>query len=615
MILNLAFSVLLAWLAYVAFAPAFSEWVQSHLALWAHPYSSQIFAVILTALVVGCNLPRGRLGPKMRSPLWTTGPGRWLIGRMAGGAVRLGIGLSVFAAAHAGGLPDGVCLAAAVVGAIFAARQAKIAIGKGTRPLRRFLRFRAVGLGGSAAFAGILEEWSHLWKAGQIMLGASLYDRNWYVGVSDDRHGLTVATARAGKGLTAIIPNLLLWRGSSLVIDIKGQNMAVTAEARKKLGQKVYYLDPFGKTTDRLNPLSGLDKKAKDYVERVVRIADAIVVQSQEKNGSFFSNSARDLIAGAIDYVTRSENVDPKDRHLGTVRKLLVDGLPLKDLIAIEGLAKAAAAQLGQGGKNSGGDIRSTALMNTAWLESASMQYVLSESTFSLTDLNDGDTTVYLVLPPEYQNAHTRFLRLFVAMALQACMEGRKGKHATLFLLDEFYALGPLTDLSSASATLPGYGVKLWPIVHNFSQIMEHYPKNWETFVGNAGTLQAFATNDKTTGDYLSAKLGAQILWRCVDGPDGPEWEPVRTANVRDVGEIGRTAGRESKCSIVFREGNDPFYLKRVPYTKMFRGSQYDSDPFEKGRSGILSDLKGLTWAYAKKLLRGLALRLARHLK
>ena len=44
------------------------------------------------------------------------------------------------------------------------------------------------------------------------------------IGWKDDRHVMTIAGSRAGKGVSLIIPNLLLYEGSALVIDPKGEN-------------------------------------------------------------------------------------------------------------------------------------------------------------------------------------------------------------------------------------------------------------------------------------------------------------------------------------------------------------------------------------------------------
>ena len=75
------------------------------------------------------------------------------------------------------------------------------------------------------------------------------------VGWDDDRHVMTIAGTRAGKGTSLIIPNLFLYKGSALVLDPKGENAEMTAARRGKgaigvkgLGQEVHVLDPFGVT-------------------------------------------------------------------------------------------------------------------------------------------------------------------------------------------------------------------------------------------------------------------------------------------------------------------------------------------------------------------------------
>lgn len=73
------------------------------------------------------------------------------------------------------------------------------------------------------------------------------------VGSRDDRHVLIVCGNRGGKGVSYLVPNLLTWPGSVLVIDPKGGNAMVTARRRgqgsayaKGMGQTVHILDPYG---------------------------------------------------------------------------------------------------------------------------------------------------------------------------------------------------------------------------------------------------------------------------------------------------------------------------------------------------------------------------------
>jgi hypothetical protein len=52
-------------------------------------------------------------------------------------------------------------------------------------------------------------------------------------------HILTVAPTGAGKGVGAVIPNLLTYQGSAFVLDIKGENFRVTARARAEMGHDI----------------------------------------------------------------------------------------------------------------------------------------------------------------------------------------------------------------------------------------------------------------------------------------------------------------------------------------------------------------------------------------
>ncbi|WP_167392134.1 type IV secretory system conjugative DNA transfer family protein [Mesorhizobium sophorae] len=573
-----------------------------------------IFAGVLIVLFFLLSMISGSIGrARWGDGLWNSALVRRVIGLTAGAL--LYAALFTASASMERTLDGDTGIIGSGIAAIFAwraRRPAKIFLGRATRPVRRLFSFRHFGMGGSSRFVGLFDEWANPWEPGDVLLGRSMYDPKWLVGIKDDRHVATIATTRAGKGRSVIIPNLLTWPGSALVIDPKGQNACVTALKRGSggdlsecLGQTVRILDPFGEIKDpelqsyvaRFNPLAALDLRANDYAERVGVIADALVVPSSDGKDSFFDNAARALISGLIDYVVVSPNVPANERNLATVRGLLVhpDGPPIKEMSELGGLAQAGAAGQLLGGQNATADVLFTAITHTEWLDSTAMQKALGTSDFSLTDLNGGNTTIYLVLPPQYLDKHSRFLRLFVNLALQAATEGRKGKHATLFLLDEFYALGRLQQLAKSAGVLAGYGVKLWPIIQNIGQVQELYPQNWETFLGNAGLWQAFAMNDAATAQYLSERLGKRVLWRKMRGPQGFEWEISGVASLRDALELRKATSRESTKAAVFTESGDTFLLGRAAYDHVFKRNEYSPDPLEPNSRGSFSLVQSLT--------------------
>jgi type IV secretion system protein VirD4 len=67
-----------------------------------------------------------------------------------------------------------------------------------------------------------------------------------------EHHTLIVARTRTGKGTRVIIPTLLRYSGSMVVIDPKGENAAVTARPRlfAKAADKIHVINPWGGRSD-----------------------------------------------------------------------------------------------------------------------------------------------------------------------------------------------------------------------------------------------------------------------------------------------------------------------------------------------------------------------------
>jgi type IV secretion system protein VirD4 len=81
-----------------------------------------------------------------------------------------------------------------------------------------------------------------------------------------------------------------------------------------------------------------------------------------------------------------------------------------------------------------------------------------------------------------------------------------------LFLLDEFAALGHLSVIERAMGLMAGYGLQLWPILQDLSQLEALYGRKAATFLANAGVLQAFNVNDLATARWLSELIGASTI-------------------------------------------------------------------------------------------------------
>lgn len=337
------------------------------------------------------------------------------------------------------------------------------------------------------------------------------------IAASADRHMLTIAPTRAGKGTSAIIPNLLTYPGSVFVIDPKGENAWVTAERRRRMGQEVYILDPWNEITKRhgpesnarFNPMAGLDPDSPDFTDDIAGLADALII-NQGKD-PHWDDSARELVAGLMAFLVE----DPSTRaeaSLGQTRRLLT--LPREQLVALinravkrGGVSARKLSRFSQD-TNEIASVISTAITQTAFLDNTALIEAMSASDFDFGRLASGKVSVYLVLPADKLGPYGRWLRLLVTIAIRAIARASRPSSKVLFLLDEFGTIGSLAAVEQAFGLMGGMGICLWPFVQDLNQLKRDYPDSWETFIANAEAVQAFHIRDNFSSDYLSRLLG-----------------------------------------------------------------------------------------------------------
>ncbi|NMY43759.1 type IV secretory system conjugative DNA transfer family protein [Pseudomonas sp. WS 5013] len=334
-------------------------------------------------------------------------------------------------------------------------------------------------------------------------------------------HVVTVAPTGSGKGIGAVIPNLLDYPGSALVLDVKGENAAVTARARRALGQAVYVVDPFAVNGDggaAFNVLDRLDVWNPDCVSESAILADALVIAESKGDAVHFDESAKNFLQGLMLHVAGLD--DPERRNLGELRRLLtageaeffdVLGMMATDETAAFGIPTRAANTLMGMADKERGSVLSTARRNTAFLDDPRVSAALSRSDFDLSEIKTTAMTVYLVMPANRIGPNARFLRLFISSVIAAITASNvQPAHRVAFLLDEFGQLGYMKQIEDAVSLLRGYGLAFWVFIQDLSQLKGAYPK-WQTFLANSAK-SFYGTDDYDTAKYISDSLGKSTI-------------------------------------------------------------------------------------------------------
>lgn len=375
-------------------------------------------------------------------------------------------------------------------------------------------------------------------------------------------HLLTVAPTRAGKGTGQIIPNLLTWQGSVLVIDIKGENYLRSAGYReKKLNQKVLRFAPFEKVSDIWNPILSIhaspdtetksNESTPEEEEDARYLTNLLITLSGSSDAAFWENSAKNFLEGLLLYVRTapltSANLDSNDpehqyqlreRSMREVRRLLsLKKKAFKKLLTAMGETKRPIivqagnnlSRLMSGNSKTGQSILAMALEQTAvWAYQRlhKVTYKKSEkpddlepapNDFSFEQMRDGNTSIYLIIPPDYLTEYRAVLRVMIGFAMRELRQSfvkhkkddeYKEKPPVLFILDEFPQLAYMRPIEEALLYLAGYDVRFWFFVQDISQLQLHYKNSWQTFFANTGTQCFFGVSDIATASLVSEIAG-----------------------------------------------------------------------------------------------------------
>ncbi|RMF05518.1 MAG: type IV secretory system conjugative DNA transfer family protein, partial [Alphaproteobacteria bacterium] len=330
-------------------------------------------------------------------------------------------------------------------------------------------------------------------------------------------HLMTVAPTGAGKGVRCIIPALLSYEGSAIVIDPKGENHAVTARRRREMGHTVHVLDPFGVTgpaTDALNPLDLIKADEPDALDDADVLAGLLLQGRTSLRDPFWDDMARDLIRSLILYVASDS---PKAlRNLPEVEYLLSMSardfdLTLKDMARSRNpMVQRGASAFASAEPKVAASIRSTAQQHSFFLRSPQVAQTLYRTFIDVEGLCEGKAvTVYIVIPPNKLASHGKLLRLWVGALLNLLTKRtRKPKLPTLFLLDEAAQLGTLAQLTAAVTLMRGYGVKTWTFWQDLDQLEALYPADSRTLINNCATHMAFGLTTLTGAKKVANAFG-----------------------------------------------------------------------------------------------------------
>jgi type IV secretion system protein VirD4 len=330
-------------------------------------------------------------------------------------------------------------------------------------------------------------------------------------------HCIVEAPTRSGKGVGIVIPNLLSWRESVVVLDVKRENWDATAGFREKYGQAVYLFNPTepdGRTA-RYNPLGYIDRIDPDEVIIELQKIATMLFVAPERGEPFWTDSARTAFVGVGAYLAVSD----RPFTIGSIYRLMTTGdtrgffrRVLEERHDLSQGCRNALADFTSGADNTfAGIVQTVTSKLSLWLNPR-VDAATETSDFDLRELRTTPMSVYLGVSPDELDRVAPLYNLLFQQLIDLNVRELPGTQTplqVLVILDEFARIGRAQTIASAFSYVAGYGIRLLPVIQSRSQLRAVYGEHVANeIVANCGVEVAFTPKELRVANELSERIG-----------------------------------------------------------------------------------------------------------
>ncbi len=337
----------------------------------------------------------------------------------------------------------------------------------------------------------------------------------------DDRHHLIIGPTRSGKGVGYVIPNALVFAGSMIVTDLKGEIFEFTAGYRKMTGHQVFLFSPGAPRSHRWNPLDFIRSDRGSRTIDIQNMASILVPEAIGSENAVWQGIAQQVIAGLISYVLESLRYKNR-RNLGEVNSLLNAGVDLQTLMKEIKDNEPALSRFTNESFNAYIALNERAARSALLDIQRAFAPFRNERVIAATAVTDIDfgslqrrpVTIYLAPNISDMTVLRPLLTLFVQQVMDLLTRERNpGSVPVYFLLDEFRQLKRMDEVMNRLPYVAGYNIKMAFVVQGIKNLDEIYGETARhSLLGNCGLQLILGANDQVTSEYVSRALGKRTI-------------------------------------------------------------------------------------------------------
>ena len=348
------------------------------------------------------------------------------------------------------------------------------------------------------------------------------------------------APTRSGKGVSIVIPNLLTYPDSIVVLDVKMENWDLTAGFRAKY-QDVYLFAPKAEDgcSHCYNPLDYIDTDETKRMSDIQNIAN-IFYQIEDPKEAFWQNQAQRIFTGLVLYMletparpcTMSELIKlttPTDRPLHEWIPVTIEKRKKEPVVinhetgetAVRPLTveciDAMMAFVNVDADSTRSSILASLMSPLNIFTDPMVATATSKSDFRLDDVRRKKMTIYVGIQPNELSRFSKLLNVLFSQLINLNNtlpeHNRDLKYQCLVLMDEFTAPGKVEIIQKSIAYIAGYNMRLMPIFQSKSQVADAYGKDGARAIfSNIACQIEFTPTEQEQADEISKMLGTETV-------------------------------------------------------------------------------------------------------
>ena len=426
------------------------------------------------------------------------------------------------------------------------------------------------------------------------------------------------APTRSGKGVGIVIPNLLDWKESAVVQDIKQECFEFTSKYRQdKLENEVFLFNPFDRRTHRYNPLAYIDMQGQNADGQLTDFANILYPMSGDSTTQFFNQLAQNLFIGlcymANDLLNTKVgraflsqcNSDLEFNLYGILQlsegykaDLVAQGddevisinnfeETYKYLAEIKAIGEKAQQRIDSYFKIDSDNTRSGVMSSfnapLMIFRNDNIRLATSANDFDFRNLRKKKMTIYVGITPDQLANAKLILNIFWQQLIgvnikELPQSNPKLKYKTLLVMDEFTAPGALPIYLKSVSFIAGYWLRSLMIYQNVSQLEQAMPEGYgkegaRTLLSNHACQIFYTPREQEDAEKISKILGNKTTKnrsRNLGAGGGSESDTARAlmlpqelrAMTMEQELITIDNGKPIMCNKAFYY-NDPYFMNK----------------------------------------------------